>query len=88
MPIDTLRTLLIVGIVAGMSRESAIRRRDIVTYLEDRGIKIPSLAVILPAVGIVISELSMYYGRLDYALWGHAITLLFCVFAPLLAIGN
>jgi len=67
-----------------MSRESAIRRRDIVTYLEDRGIKIPPLAVLVPAIGIVLSEMSMYYGHLDYALWGHALTLLFCVLAPAL----
>jgi len=67
-----------------MSRESIIQR-SVISYLEERGIKIPSLSILLPALGMVVSEWSMYYGRLEYALWGHSLTLLFCLFIPIVS---
>jgi len=38
---------------------------------------------VLPTIGIVASELSLYFGSRSGALWGHVVTLLFCVIAPL-----
>lgn len=42
-----------------------------------------SPAVLLPALLITFSELALLYDRIDLALWGHFLTLLGCVFAPL-----
>lgn len=42
-----------------------------------------SLAVIVPLLGILLSETFVFSGRLDTALWGHLLTLLFCITAPL-----
>lgn len=42
-----------------------------------------SLALIIPLAGIFLSETFVYSARLDIALWGHLLTFLFCVTAPL-----
>lgn len=39
--------------------------------------------VVLPTAGILISETLLFLGYTQYALWGHLLTLLLCVFAPL-----
>ncbi|MFB6198961.1 MAG: hypothetical protein ABEI52_11960, partial [Halobacteriaceae archaeon] len=41
----------------------------------------PSL--IIPLYSIIISEIALYYGRLDIALWGHFLTLLYCALGTL-----
>jgi hypothetical protein len=47
------------------------------------GINLPGAAIILPIVGITISEFFLFFGQTQNALWGHLITLLVCTFAPL-----
>lgn len=42
-----------------------------------------SVAIALPTLGIVISELALFFGFLNYSLTGHFLTLLLCVLAPL-----
>jgi membrane protease YdiL (CAAX protease family) len=39
--------------------------------------------VVLPVIAITLSEIALYAGRTDLALWGHFPTLLGCVFGPL-----
>jgi membrane protease YdiL (CAAX protease family) len=51
--------------------------------LQGRGVTPPSAAVILPTLGIVASEVALFYGFLYVSLFGHLITLAGCVFAPL-----
>ena len=51
--------------------------------LQSRGVTPPSAAVILPTLGIVASEVALFYGFPYVALFGHLITLAGCVFAPL-----
>ena len=41
------------------------------------------VAILVPTVAIAISETLLYFDNLWYALWGHFVTLLICVFAPL-----
>jgi len=41
------------------------------------------VAIAIPTVAILISETLLYFDNLWYALWGHFIMLLICVFAPL-----
>jgi membrane protease YdiL (CAAX protease family) len=58
--------------------------RNVVNSLRERDVSVPaSAAVILPTIGILISEGLLYFGYTSYALWGHFLTLLGCVFAPL-----
>lgn len=47
------------------------------------GINLPGAAIILPLVGITISEVFLFFGLTRKALWGHLITLLVCTFVPL-----
>ena len=51
--------------------------------LQGRGVTPPPAAVILPTLGIVVSEVALFYGFLYVSLFGHLITLAGCVFAPL-----
>lgn len=56
---------------------------DLVAFLRKRGISLPSGGIILPTVGILISESLLYFGFIWLALWGHLVTLIVCVLAPL-----
>lgn len=46
--------------------------------------ELSEVAVFVPAVTIALSEGALFAGRLDVALWGHLLTLLGCITAPLL----
>lgn len=66
-----------------MSLDRETLAGDMVTRLRERGIKLPSPVLLLPFIGIVASESLLYFGSPYYALGGHIVTLLVCVFAPL-----
>lgn len=66
-----------------MAIDQDIRDEGIVSSLRERGITVPSSSILLPTVGIVISELFLFFGYTRYALIGHLGTLLLCVLAPL-----
>ncbi|WP_336000307.1 CPBP family intramembrane glutamic endopeptidase [Halorientalis halophila] len=51
--------------------------------LRARGLRVGDLAVVGPFLAIAGSETALYLGYLDVTLWGHALTLLACLFAPL-----
>jgi membrane protease YdiL (CAAX protease family) len=51
--------------------------------LENRGIGPPSGPVTVPLLAIAGTEAAVFYGYVEYALWGYALTLLLCVLAPL-----
>jgi membrane protease YdiL (CAAX protease family) len=56
---------------------------DIRTYVQSRARALPPLAVALPTLGVVASELALFFGLLQVSLAGHFLTLLLCVGAPL-----
>lgn len=43
-----------------------------------------ALSIVLPLTGIVLSEVALFHGSVVISLWGHFLTLLLCVFAPLI----
>lgn len=51
--------------------------------LRARGLRVGDTAVVGPFLAITASELALYAGHLEVTLWGHALTLLACLFAPL-----
>lgn len=44
------------------------------------------IALLLPLVGITISELALFHGNIEASLWGHFLILLLCVFTPLVLV--
>ena len=58
---------------------------EVVRRLRKRGINVPSLAILLPTLGIVLSESLLFFGYVRYALSIHLVTLGVSVFAPLVA---
>lgn len=61
-----------------------IRPSELIRRLRKCGISLPSWAIILPTLGIVLSESFMYFGYVWYSLYGHLVTLFVSVFAPLI----
>lgn len=51
--------------------------------MRKRGISVPSWAILLPTLGIIVSESLLFFGYVWYALYGHLVTLGVSVFAPL-----
>jgi membrane protease YdiL (CAAX protease family) len=56
---------------------------NVVSTLRKRVTTFPFFAVVLPTVGVVASEIFLFYGHTAFALWGHLLTLLVCAFVPL-----
>jgi membrane protease YdiL (CAAX protease family) len=61
----------------------ALFSNNVVSALRKRATTFPFCAIVLPTAGIVASELFLFYGHTDLALWGHALTLLACMVVPL-----
>lgn len=51
--------------------------------MSNRSDEFSLLALTIPVLGILLSELALFFDYISYALWGHFLTLLICVFAPL-----
>lgn len=66
-----------------MSSDTIRSSRRPLEFLENQGFGLPTVPVALALVSITVSELAVFYGLLEYALWGFLSTLLFCVLAPL-----
>ena len=59
-------------------------RRNPSEYLQKRGLNLTGVFVTLLVLNIVGSETAVFYGALEYALWGYFVTLVLCVLGPLL----
>lgn len=66
-----------------MPSDTIHRPFGVFEFLEERGIGLPTPVVMLTLCGIAASEVAIFYGYVEYALWGHFITLLLCVLGPL-----
>lgn len=67
-----------------MVSEDALSSNNVFSTIRKRGFPFPFFGVGLPTAGIVASEVSLFYGYMEFTLWGHFLTLLACVFVPLL----
>lgn len=66
-----------------MAPNNALFSNSVVSTLRKRGITFPFFGLVLPTAGVIASETFLFYGYMVFALWGHFLTLLVCMFTPL-----
>jgi membrane protease YdiL (CAAX protease family) len=66
-----------------MLPDGVLFSNNVVSTLRKRATTFPFFAIVLPTVGVVASEIFLFYGHTAFALWGHFLTLLVCAFVPL-----
>lgn len=66
-----------------MSLDRYIRSGGVVSSSGKQGISLLSRTIFAPILGIVLSELLLFFGYTQFALAAHLLTLLGCVLAPL-----
>ena len=54
-----------------------------VARIEALGLTVPGVTIALPAALILVSEVALYLGAEQFALWSHVLTLLVCTLGPL-----
>ena len=71
-----------------MLPDDALFPNNVVSTLRKRAITLPFFGIVLPTVGVVASEILLFHEFATFALWGHFLTLLVCVFVPLYGSAN
>lgn len=66
-----------------MHSDTHYRPHDIFTFLRNRGFGLPGLPVTIALLAVVGCEAAVFYGRVEYALWGYLLALVVCVLGPL-----
>ena len=66
-----------------MSSGLSMLRRSVSGGWVDRDVSFPAWAFVIPMLAVFVAEAALFFGRSDYALWIHLLTLLFCALVPL-----
>ena len=66
-----------------MPPDDALFPNNVVSTVRKRAITFPFFDIVLPTVGVVASEIFLFYEFTAFALWGYFLTLIVCVFIPL-----